>query len=141
MAERTKDVIRKTAEVYTSDRVDASALADRHCSSVEQLVERHRVQFQAEGTISELRHEYAHGNKPSWASGITKSDDDHECLWETFLARDLTPRRRLEEGFFLTIGRETISGKYNSAVEDTKDVFDRVALVLQDLERDIADHN
>ena len=141
LAERTKDVIRKTTKVYIKDRITASAIAERHCKAVEQLVERHIVQFQAEGTIAELRHEYAHGNKPSWASSISNSSDDYEYLWEAFLASDATPRRRLEEGFFPTIGCETIEGNYSSAVEDTKDIFDRLALILLDLEKDIADHN
>ena len=141
LAERTKDVIRKTTEVYITDRKAANAIAERHCKAVKHDVEEHRVEFEQQGTIKELRHEYAHGNRPSWASGITKSDDGHECLWEAFIARDLTPRRRLEEGFFSTIGQETTSGNYCSAVEDTKDIFDRLACILHELEEDIAAHN
>ena len=141
LAERTRDVIRKTTQVYISDRTVANAIAGRHTNAVERDVEGHRAQFERQGTISGLRHEFAHGNKPSWASGITDGDDGHEYLWEAFIARDLTPRRRLEDGFFWTIGQETISGKYSSAVDDTRDVFDSLARILKELEEEIAAYN
>ena len=141
LAERTKDVIRKTTRVYISDSMLASEIAERHCGAVRRRVEDHRVQFEREGTIKGLRHEFAHGNKPSWARVITEIDDGHEYLWEAFIARDLTPRRRLEQGFFSTIGEKTSAGDYGSAVEDTKDVFDRLACILHDLEENIAAQN
>ena len=141
LAERTKDVIRKTTQVYVSDRTVANAIAERHTKAVKRGVEGHRAQFERQGTISDLRHEFAHGNKPSWASGITDGDDGHEYLWEAFIARDLTPRRRLEDGFFWTIGQETISGKYSSAVDDTRDVFDCLARILNELEEEIVAYN
>lgn len=134
-------MITKTAQVYISDSRAANAIAECHRKAVRRRVEDHRVQFERQGTIGELRHGFAHGNRPSWASVITKSDDGHEYLWEAFIARDLTPRHRLEEGFFSTIGEETSSGMYCSAVEDTKDVFDRLAGILHELEENIAAQN
>ena len=104
-------------------------------------IEHYRAQFEREGTIAELRHEFAHGNKLSWARMMTEIDDDHGYLWEAFIARDLTPQRRLVEGFFSIIGEKTSSGDYSLAVEDTKDVFDRLACILYELEGDIAAHN
>ena len=141
LAERTKDVIRKTTQVYISDRTVANAIAERHMEAVKRDVEGHRAQFEQQGTISDLRHEFAHGNNPSWASVITKDSYGHEHLWEAFIARDLTPRLRLEDGFFRTIGQETISGKYGSAVDDTRDVFDRLARILNELEEEIVAYN
>ena len=141
LAERTKDVIRKTSQVYISDSRAAEKIYNRHHDAVRRRIEDHTVQFERQGTIRGLRNEFAHGNKPSWASGITKSDDDHKYLWEAFIAGDLTPRRRIEEGFFSTIGEDTSSGKYCSAVEDTKDVFDHLACILHELEEDIAANN
>ena len=138
LAERTKDVIRKTTQVYISDSMTANEVVERHSQAVRNRVEDHRVQFERQGTIGELRHEFAHGNRPSWASVITESDDGHEYLWEALIAGDLTPRRRMEEGFFSTIGAETSAGNYSSAVEDTKDVFDRLACILHELEEDIS---
>ena len=141
LAERTRDVIRKTTQAYISDRTVANVIAERHREAVKRDVEGHRAQFERQGTISDLRHEFAHGNKPSWASGITNADDGHEYLWESFIARDLTPRLRLEDGFFWTIGQETISGRYDSAVDDTRDVFERLARILNGLEEEIAAYN
>ena len=138
LAEHAKDVIRKTTQVYISDRTVANAIAVRHTEAVKRDVEDHRAQFERQGTISDLRHEFAHGNKPSWASVITNDDDGHKYLWEAFIARDLTPRLRLEDGFFWTIGQETISGKYGSAVDDTRDVFERLARILNELDEEIA---
>ena len=134
-------MIRKTTKVYISDRTVANSIAERHTKAVKRGVEGHRAQFERQGTISGLRHEFAHGNKPSWASGITDGDDGHEYLWEAFIACDLTPRRRLEDGFFWTIGQETISGKYSSAADDTRDVFDFLARILNELEEEIAASN
>ena len=134
-------MIRKTTQVYISDGMSANEIAERHCEAVGRRVEDHRVQFERQGTIRELRHGFAHGNEPSWARVITESDDGHEYLWEAFLARDLTPRRRLEQGFFSTIGEETSAGNYSSALEDTKDVFDRLACILHELEENIAAQN
>ena len=141
LAERAKDVICKTTQVYISDSRMAIAIFERHCEAVRRRMENYRAQFEWEGTIAELRHEFAHGNKPSWARVMTEIDDDHGYLWEAFIARDLTPQRRLEEGFFSTIGEKTSSGDYSLAVEDTKGVFDRLACILYELEGDIAAHN
>ena len=137
LAERTKDVIRQTTKVYISDSTAADKVAQRHTKAVRDCVEDHGVQFERQGTIRELRNEFAHGNKPSWASGITKGDDGHEYLWEALIARDVTPRRMVD-GFLSTIGQETIAGRYSSAVADTKDVFDRLGRILHELEEDIA---
>ena len=141
LAERTKDVICKTIQVYTSNDRAAKKIANRHCEAVTRQVENHATQFEQQGTVRGLRNEFAHGYKPSWASEITKSDDDHGYLWEAFIAGDLTPQRRIEEGFFSTIGEDTISGKYCSVVEDTKDVFDHLASILHELDENIAVHN
>ncbi len=141
LAERAKDVIHKTVEVYICDSRAAKEMAERHCKAVRCRVEAHRVQFEQEGTIRELRNEFAHGNEPSWARVIAEIDDDHGYLWEAFIARGLTPRRRLEEGFFSTIGEKTSSGEYSLAIEDTKELFERIAYILHELEEDISAHN
>ena len=62
LAERTKDVIRKTTQVYISDSMTANEVAERHSQAVRYRVGDHRVQFERQGTIGELRHEFAHGN-------------------------------------------------------------------------------
>ena len=112
-------------------------MSERYREAVRRRIENHRAQFEREGTITELRHEFAHGNEPSWARVMTEVDDGHGYLWEAFIARDLTPQRRIEEGFFSAIGEKTSSGDYSLAVEDTKDVFDRLACILYELEGDI----
>ena len=127
LAERTSEVIKRTAELFISDREACKKMTERYSDSVFHQVIK---------LVREERNEHAHGTSRSWSKNITKDD-----LWELGVAGGLTPRNAQEEFQYPTMGEIIKSGRYHRFADLTKTIFDRLGGILHELEEDIAVHN
>ncbi len=122
LAERTEDVIKKTADVYVDVTDDANEVTKRYHAQVTQRVTRR---------IKDQRNTYAHGGTRSWGSGIT---EDH--LWEGMVTIRVTPKRFLAEFHYPAEADFVTTGKYDGYVEETEKILDCLGSILQELEMD-----
>ena len=123
LAERTNRAIYWTTKVYIDDEKSGYALYGR----LQKLVRQQVIE-----PINEQRHQYVHGDRRSWASGMTEDD-----LWEDTVAIGMIPQRLLEEFYYPTQEESLRHSKYDSYINHTVEVLNLLGSILQDLETNI----
>ena len=125
LAERIQGVIKKTTDLYISNREVAHQIATRHNDDVyDEVIKK----------VKALRDQVSHGGNRSWAETLTRDN-----LWEQEIAAGrMIP---LESFYYPGRGRSAKSRSYDVYVEYTNRVFESLGGILHKLEEDIATHN
>ncbi len=121
--ERAHDVIRKSAEVYLSNR-----------RSIEQLAVRYRQAINQETPdfLNEIRNSYVHARKQNWAGKVTA-----EHSWEPAVVIGQTPRIALEALLYPQLGSQFKSGKYAYFADAAEIILEGFGTILHNFEDDL----
>ncbi len=122
LAERTRDVINKTIELYIPDSKVGNNVAKRHRDSVYTQVTEY---------IKEQRNQYVHPSR-ALAKGITQNN-----MWEGCLALGITPPMKFHQFVFPVDGDKELFRIYDGLIDGTEQVCARIGSILHELEDDI----
>ena len=125
VGEQVKTIVLKAIDLFPATTEEKKAIRESLKTALQETIMQH---------ITDQRHDYIHGERSSWPSGITEDE-----LWEGAVSVGLTPDRVLNEFVYPDEGEKVKSGKRRHFESVTEEMLSRAGGILKALNNWIVD--